>query len=106
LLLEIITNNNSLNRNIKENNLIFLNNVESLLRHIAVLDPIKFELNVRKAIDIYLKKFKDIDINDDENLTSESMNEDLNTQKGEILSLLSGLLDHSDLLITLGNIKN
>jgi hypothetical protein len=107
LLLEIITtSNNPMNRDIKESNLIFMNNVECLLRHIAILNPIKFEINVRSAIDSYLNKFKDIDINDDISETFQNRNEALNTQKGENLSLLSGLLDHCDLLITLANSKN
>lgn len=116
LLLEITnTNNTVLNKDNKEHNMNFINNVESLLRNMAVLNPITFEKNVRLAIDIYLDKFKYNSINRDQEEEAEktlislsiknSNVESLNIQKGEILSMLSGLIDHSDLLMKLESIK-
>ena len=100
-------------------NISFLDFLDSLLRKIAVLDPLKFSDLVRVATDEYLGKFEETDalisktvdedmnenINENENETNDDKNKivhqiscrkEINPTVG---SILSGLLEHGEMLL-------
>ena len=105
-------------------NVTFSDQLDSLIRRIAVLDPVKFEKNVRVATDNYLKYFVGQKIDNDEdavghendsnNDNSSNSNDNCSISKNSgnnsgnnsgsmanpmVTSSLSGLLEHGDMLI-------
>ena len=112
-------------QNDEDKNISFLDFLDSLLRKIAVLDPLKFSDLVRVATDEYLKKIDETDasisetvdenmnrnINENENETNDDKNnnydenkivhqksskQEINPTVGEVLS---GLLEHGEMLL-------
>ena len=97
-----------------DKNISFLDFLDSLLRKIAVLDPLKFSKLVRAATDEYLgifdEKFATENVDED---TNENENENNDGNKDEIVlkknfgkkinpvvgSVLSGLLEHGEMLL-------
>lgn len=95
------------NNDFENKNISFLDVLDCLLRQIAVLDPIKYLKLVRKSTDNYIQIFESKSDIENDNDNENNKDNDKVEREIKIISkinpvisnILSGLLDHGDMLL-------